>query len=204
MKVYWIGRNRFEKNYAYAEEADNAKYSEFEVCPLCGKRVSLLKWQPPLKILLSSKKLGDIIIGTPAYLIISEKLKDLFEKTKLKGLKTFHKIDKLMYKKEIIDAEYYYVQPERLDVKFKVVEGEFMIKENWEMCKLCNPDDKIYNKIHGLKLADETINNITTDIFVSYSHGDTTFCSEKFVKLCRDNKLTNWESHIVPISEFKI
>lgn len=75
---------------------------------------------------LSSKKLGDFIFGLFGFFIVSANFKENYEKSYLTGIAEFKKIDRLRYKREIIDAEYYGIVPKRVNVRpepIEVVEG---------------------------------------------------------------------------------
>lgn len=202
-QIYWTSNNRFEKGWAHAETENDAKFIGVEVCPRCGRVVSMMKWQRPLKIILSAKKIGDFIFGTLPYPIVSKRFKELYEVSDLRGIKEFRRVDRMRFKKEIIDAEYYYLELERIDVKVKVAQGEFIIEDEISICQLCRPDKRTYIKIKGL-LVEENVNMINKDIFLTYLQGDTVFCNERFMQFCKDNKLKNWDTHITHISQYSI
>lgn len=202
-QIYCLGYNRFGKGWAYLETEDNTKFSGVEECPLCGRAVSMMKWQPPLNVFLSSKKIGDLIFGTLPYPIVSARFKELYEASDLRGIKEFRKVDRIRYKKEIINADYYYIQPERFNVNVAVAKGEHIISEDKYICELCTPTKKVYMALDGLIIGDEA-HTINGDIFLIYTQGDTVFCNERFAQFCKDNKMKNWEKQIIPASEYKL
>lgn len=202
-QVYYLGDNLFQKGWTYAETENDAKFIGVEVCPRCGRAVSMMKWQSPLQIILSAKKTGDFIFGTLPYPIVSARFKDLYEASDLKGIKEFRRIERMRFRNELVNGEYYYLELERIDVKIKVAQGEFIIEDEISICQLCRPDKRTYISAKGLHL-NEKDNEINRDIFLTYMRGDTVFCNEKFVQFCKDNKLKNWDTHITHISQYSI
>lgn len=98
---------------------------------------------------------------------MSANFKENYEKSYLTGIAEFKKIDRLRYKREIIDAEYYGIVPKRVNVRpepIEVVEGD----SKRAICARNNPTEIDYG-IKGLRM---NLNGQekTPDTFLTYTH----------------------------------
>lgn len=79
--------------WACADPLQPKKYSDtIERCPVCNKMITFSIWAPPHYATLSSanpKKWGDVVWGAGLRLLVSERLKNIYEKEGLIGFEGF-------------------------------------------------------------------------------------------------------------------
>lgn len=202
MQYYYLGIRRFEKGYAYSDYENDSviDFNLIEKCPLCGANISGGKHLRPYNVVLSSKKLGDFIFGLFEFFIVSANFKEKYEKSGLTGIKEFRKIDRLRFRKDIIDAEYYEVVPERVNVRPEPIEVDEEDSRRGK-CELCNPRGKIDYGIRGLKMNLNGLDK-TPEVFLTYTRCSSIFCNQNFVDFCFEQKFTNFDTHIESFDEF--
>lgn len=146
---YYHLSSSFARGYAYSmyEKDSVIDYNITNKCPLCGRDVSWAANLPPYNVVLSTHKLGDFIFGLFDYFIVSKRVKELYERSGLTGIKEFRRIDRLRVRKEIIDAEYYGVVPERVNVRPEPIEVKYLCDE--PVCEVCSQKGKMSSTERG-------------------------------------------------------
>lgn len=87
------GGIRFGTKWAYADQVDPVRQGDYDKCPVCGSPVSALRWLPPHRIKLSSakpEKWGDFLWGAGFDLMVSDRLRGIYEAQGLTGITTFY------------------------------------------------------------------------------------------------------------------
>ena len=164
--------NFYNKNFAYCEPTDDATYSHpTPKCPACGSAIGPLHWDEPRKVIFSKPKYGDLVYGLK--FLVSEKFKDLYEKSDLKGILEFIPVEivKVRYLKQL-SAEipkYYNVRLiysfARVDIKKSSISGHIIER----FCSLCEPFGTTKDVIRGIYIDDTNWGN--EDIFHLHEMG---------------------------------
>lgn len=201
MRYFVIGKKVFDKGYAYCEYENDSKLDEakIEKCPRCGAFLSGMPIMPPYRITLSTKKLGDFIFGIWDYFIVSAEFKKQFINSGLTGIKEFYKIDRIRYKKEILDVDYYGIIPQRVDAR--PIPIEQVSEPKLPVCSLCNPFGRIFYGVRGLRMDSNRQESIP-DIFSVYTNGMAVYCNQIFLDFCKTYGFTNFEQHIESFEEY--
>ena len=183
--------NFYNNNFAYCEPTDDASYSHpTPKCPVCGSTVGPLQWDEPRKVIFSKPKYGDLVYGLK--FLVSEKFKNLYENSDLKGIIEFIPVEivKVRYLKQLSTEIpiYYSVRLiysfARVDKNRSYITGH----PDERYCSLCKPFGTTIDVIKGIYI-DET-NWGGEDIFHLHEIGSI-FISQKFVDFCLINELTN-------------
>lgn len=198
MDYFILYNSRFNNtSFAYGEEKDiefktgNAKY-----CEECGNAISMLEWLPPYDINISKKSIGDFIFGTFVGVIVSKRVKMLYEKSSLIGLTNFRRVN-IYYRNKKMDVEYYY--PE-IDLVSVFVDLNLLDIEKKTTCNFCQIGDSVINKINGISFLQH--DNIGKDIFFNIPLGQADiFVSEAFKNFIESNNLTN--TILIEISKYR-
>jgi len=176
---------------------------EGEKCPVCEAPISRLKWLEPHKIRLSNTRYPDRLawwIKDP--MIISERVKSVFEDEQLLGIKEFipvtvTKVARIKANSakppQYFSAEINYSLNVRVDVTRSKIIGQ---KDN-RPCMLCNPFKSTRSQI--IKISLDTSSWQGEDIFKVFSLG--VVFSQKFYNLVQKHNLTNF--NLVPIEEYQ-
>jgi hypothetical protein len=93
------GGMRFGTRWAYGEEVDPVVIGEGDKCPVCGRPVGALRWLPPHRVRLSSakpEKWGDFVWGAGFDVMVSARLKLVYETEHLTGISIFHPAAKIV------------------------------------------------------------------------------------------------------------
>lgn len=197
-------QSNLDTNTAYRREwceawAVNRKNGAYERCPLCGRPVSMLKWEPPRKMRLVGTKYPDRLsewLMEP--LVLSERFIEAYQRAKLSGISTFSEIEVVRKKATAPPAPRYYLaevdysQSVCIDLHRTILYGE---KNDWS-CAVCNPFGSTCSHITHLAL--NTAKWDGTDLFRVYAVG--TVCSQRFYDFVNDFQFTNF--NLVPISEY--
>lgn len=183
---------QYKGKWCDAYEVDEI-LGDTDECPLCGRPVSLRKWEEPRKMRLSNTRYPDrLSYWLTGSFVVSERFKDAYIHANMTGISSFSEITvvKVAHKKEnsppppkYYYAELVYSQSVRLDVKKSIAYGS---KHDWS-CPLCNPDGKTWDKVRHLALHTDKWDG--TDIFKAYAVG--ILCSERFYAFCLENAFTN-------------
>lgn len=185
---------------AWAVDRKNGDYMR---CPLCGRPVSMRKWEKPRKMRLSNTRYPDRLSSwLMEPLVVSEQFMNAYQQESLSGILSFSKIDvvKAAHRKaaSVAPPDYYladlcYSRTVRIDLERTIVHGQ---KYDWS-CELCNPFGSTCDRLDRLDLNTEQWDG--TDIFLVYAVG--TVCSQKFYDFINTNQFTNF--NFVPVSEYK-
>lgn len=122
MQFYVLDKkNRFnDKDYCFGEPIDH-NTGDFEKCENCGLAVSSREWLPPYTIELSKPVYGDIVLGTFVTFLASEKFKNEFEASGLKGICNFQPVTVLKINRRKSENDllpnYYYVSIVRIKLE---------------------------------------------------------------------------------------
>jgi hypothetical protein len=199
----------FDKGWAYGEWEKYCNFSSFDDervdrCPLCKKMIGGKVWFPPYEISLSSKKLGDFIFGLVTYFIVSYNFKNKYEQSGLTGIKEFKKMNRLRFRREIINADYYFVIPERINVRPEPIKKGNYEEYDVDMpyCEVCSKlDGKIYSGDMDLRMNLRGFEK-TPDVFLTYTDSSSVFCTQAFVNFCIDENFSNFERHFVSFENY--
>lgn len=198
----WNSNARYTGNWCDAWEVDR-KNGDYTRCPLCGRPVSMCKWEEPRKMRLSNTRYPDRLSSwLTEPLVISERFMNGYIQAGLSGILSFSKIDvvKVARRKAASTAppDYYlaelcYSKTVRVDPQKTIIHGQ---KYGWS-CAVCNPFGTTCDSLEHLVL--HTADWDGTDIFRVYAVG--TVCSQKFHDFINANQFTNF--NLVPVSEYK-
>ena len=185
----------FDSEFAYCESSDDAKYSSdtYPKCPVCGEAIGSLYWIEPRKVMLSKPKYGDFVSGN--VFLVSEKFKNAYEKTTLKGIKEFIPVEVVKIKRMRKDSPppplYYTIELEysyaRVDRKKSIIKGQ----RDRRYCSLCMPFRSTKDKINGIYIDDTDWDG--EDIFHLHEMGNSVYASQKFIDFCLKNEFTNFK-----------
>lgn len=172
----------------------NPKYdhSKRETCPICGEGLSGSEWIGETVIKVNKKNVPDFLYfygGTNLPFLISERAYNVLIENGIDGISEVKKIDKVILRRDVLDITFYQIFPIRLDCPIDHSQSKLVYGENiYQKCVLCRPMGRIINFIFGFCFKPNT--NIGKDIFITYEMGGAIFLSERFIKVCEDNKLT--------------
>jgi len=166
-------------------------------CEVCGELMGNLSWLPPYKAELEfwGKEAGDVAFRTAEGFLVSHRFKELYEKTDLKGLSGFIKVEIIKIKRhkrkypEII-PDYYYVRVPishaKLDFEASgvVFTGEFI-------CEGCKSGKGIYKLIERVILEEGTWSG--EDIFIARGLWGDFLTTERFKDFYISNSFKNGE-----------
>ncbi|MEA4826010.1 MAG: hypothetical protein VB130_05185 [Clostridium sp.] len=202
MNFYVIVRDRFnDSEYTFGESVDK-KTGDFEKCQVCGSPVSMRKWLPPLKVKLSKPSYGDFVFGTFITCLVSEKFKQQYEISGLKGIKTFEAVEiiKVNGKKttSMQPPQYYNVQFEKSKAKIDELKSKF-VRDGEVECDACRIGGVVCS-FDGIFLEEGTWEG--QDIFFPTGLPGTILVSQRFYDFVRDNSFTNID--FVPAEQYKV
>ena len=208
-----------DKFYATYDILDPYKLSDNPYfCLKCGRQIYAGEWSEPRKIRLSKPLFGDVVVSLSSYLIVSQRFKDLYEKSGLKGIKTFYKLDTVLVsrnaKKQLVPPPYYQIVIEVANATFdskkttclpaSYCENRKNLKvtsNGIKRCHLCNP----YNydcvpdlKGYGIKFLDDNL----LDIFDFSAHRCHINFSQKFIDWALANNISNFKGKIARTEEY--
>ncbi len=176
----------------YAEgEIINPEYdsTQRDFCPMCGQPVSSSKWAGERVVKVNKKNIPDFLYlyGSNMPFVISEKGYRILNENGITGVVKANKIDKIIFKENNMNETFYQLYLERMSyaidhINSNIVYGEERVGEK---CELCSPSGKTIDFICGFRLGMK----IDKDIFNIYEMGDAVLVSERFIQVCKDNKL---------------
>jgi hypothetical protein len=178
----------FDTAYAYGEQKEiEYNTGSAKVCDGCGRFISLLEWLPSYDVTVSKKKLGDFIFGTYAGFIVSEKFKEKFSITNLKGLSNFRAVNLYYRNRQLLEERYYYPD---IVLTNAFVDLRLIEFEEKNLCPVCQMGGSIYNKISGISFLEPE--DIKEDIFFTTALGQADIIvSERFKDFADSNGFTN-------------
>lgn len=182
-------------DWPYTTAVDPA-YGDYLRCPVCGRPVSMRCWLPPWKVNISGNRYPDYI---PFYaghdLIITQKVKDLYVRNALTGIRSFNPLEVVNAKPSC--PQYYEATVDFQEAGIDYRKSKFKSRRTNDRCALCNPKGIFSQNIKSLvfKKGFEP----GSDVFHIYGYGHTLFFSEKFVRVFEgkipDFKFIGTENH---------
>jgi len=78
-----------------AMTADDCRYGNAPCCPICGEFIGMKEWLPPFRVELEQwgSQFGDVVPMTPPDLLVSERFRTLWPKSRLRGLIGFESVE---------------------------------------------------------------------------------------------------------------
>ena len=176
-------------------DAVDPKYGDCLYCPLCNAPITKKQWMHPRKIKLSKPKYPDYIsYWAGDGIIVSERFKEAYEKSGLKGITLFSPVEvvKVSRIKENSPKppNYYDAMP---TISFaKVDDSKSIIKGRRQehKCSLCNPRGKTTDLIRSITLDWSGWRG--EDVFRLHELGKTYFATQHFVDFCQQNEFENF------------
>lgn len=171
-------------------------FSLIERCPICGTPVSGGKWVEPKKVVLSGKKAPDFLLCIPpdVHYLLSERAMEAVRSYGITGIIKAEKIQDVAYKRHgTLKAPDYYqltIERSRVTINHQVSIIQYMMSHSTRTCPLCRQVPALYDSIGKLQLNLEQYEGY--DIFHIYELGNCVFLSQKFVDMCKQEKLTGF------------
>lgn len=198
MRYYVVSNNLFDDSqFAYGEHKEvNYNTGCATYCKECGNPTSMLEWLPPYEITVSKKKLGDFIFGSYIGFVISGMLREKLEKTNLKGISDYKKVD-LFYRSKSLANEYYYPKISLINAFIDIKRIRF---EEKNLCRVCQKGSSILSEIDGIMFVN--LAEINVDVFFTTAIGQSTIIvSQNFKDFIEMNTFTNLE--LIEASNYK-
>jgi hypothetical protein len=194
MKYYIVLDSTFgDFKYANVEKykiVNISKHPKYR-CLTCGKANSFLEWLPPYILKASKKKLADFLYGVDPF-IVTEDVKNKYEKSDLTGLTNFRKVD-VYYRSKPIDVQYYLpdIAYEQYLVDINNLTQEEKDFDLKEICPSCQRyrGNAWYKRINGIKFIHPE--KIDKDIFCLPLTADI-IVSERFKEFSEEHGLSNF------------
>jgi len=182
-----------DDKFACCESSEDVQYlSDYPRCPKCGAGIGYSYLAEPRKVILSRPKYGDFTSGIE--LLVSERVKEAYEKSDLKGIKRFIPVEvckvRHIRKDPPLPPKYYSLELgysfARVDLEKSVIIGKHVDR----FCELCNPTSSTKDKIDGIYIDDSNWGG--EDIFHLHEMGSCIYVSQRFVDFCLVNEFTNF------------
>lgn len=194
MKYYKIDPDLFGAEWAYGEVYSQCIRYDPSVrpvtCPLCGRDIEGSRWVGEYNVMVSRKKLGDVIYGVPDLLLVSERFVALCKQNHIRGITQFTEVS-LFYRGKKLDTRYF-----QATIGYSMKKLAFAKEQNRKRmsdkslpkCSLCMKS--------GNGAKDDWKQRYCTgepdaDIFKIYEKKGRFFCDQVFVDFCKENKITN-------------
>ena len=164
-------------------------------CPFCGRRVTGGRWIHPKNIRLTKKAEPDILPGDGinGYFLVSENFMQKYKESGLTGILSFDKIDEVNPSRKggVVKNNYYSVEIARsmIAINLEKCDISFGNIDESKICPQCNPAGATMDFIR--KLAFNMENDEGYDIFRIYGMGEAVFFSERFIRFCEEEKISN-------------
>jgi len=216
MQYYTLEYTLFDRFYALYDPIEPLNRSEDDsfLCPECGYILVWTKWVEPRGVRLSKPLFGDVVFDSDD-MLVSQRFKDLYEESDLKGITAFHKLDKVLVsrntKKQLEPPTYYYIEvavanaifdPEKTTaLPLGRNKKNYDIREGVKRCRLCHPynyDTMAHIKGFGIKYLDDNL----LDIFAIYPRAKEKHFSQKFVDWALENNITNFKGKIIRTEDY--
>lgn len=191
----------FGKKWAYIEDAKIINTGEPELCPVCGKPVSMLDWLPPHEIMLSTvklQKLGDFLWGSIFPFLISDKVKQLIAENDIKGIKVHNKpvtIANHDYQQNKVFPKTYY----KVKVEWNGANRDDRLSGasySRDVCPYCR-SGSIGEKMTSIVLDELSWNGL--DVFEARGIPGLVIVTDRFNDLLAKHKILNYRA--VPIQD---
>ena len=172
-------------------------YDRFDSCPLCGERVSGAYWMPPREVILTKRKVPDFLytLDSEAPFVISHKALTAIQNAGLTGIINVEEVEIVRFqrksKKEDVIPRYYHIElaRSRITINHEKSIISYGRSSRNHTCPLCRQVDATYDFTRHLAFNVDAYEGY--DIFHIYELGGTTFVSQRFLDVCRENGLTN-------------
>ena len=186
MNYYRIKPEFTSPSRAYAERKGDYLNCGKECCPLCGKAVC--DADRDYKYELSSGEVGDFLFS-PIDILVSERVKTLYEKSSLGGIESFTECEVL---RRGVLTETKFFTPR---VKFSQKKVEFARLQNEKRkqdkalpkCSLCTSSEKNDREGGNIYFGEEA----EYDIFRIYERPHEIFISRRFLDFCEEIGFSN-------------
>jgi hypothetical protein len=220
MQFYTLDFETFDRFYAMFDPIAPITLGNGPIkCPKCDRPIFVGYWVEPRCVKLSKPLFGDIVIDVVEGLLVSQRFKDLYEKSSLKGIKAFYLLDKVTVsrnaKKQLIPPTYYFIELEWAtnavyDPQKTVCFSSDSLKNKKNLkitpdgitrCSLCNPYNYgclSYMRGYGIEFLDDN----PLDIFHLYARAGSINFSQKFVDWALANNITNFKGKIQRTEEY--
>jgi hypothetical protein len=192
---------------AYVEKIEPVNITNALRCPKCNEVISSLRWVKPFSVKLSKPTYGDFVYGGVHPFLVSQRFKDAYEKSDLKGILQFEKVDYVKVSRlrdtSNLPPNYYYVtiviSEAKVDHNKSLLYGP---QGSQALCDVCNPSyPKKAPSDQVLKLELQMDLWKGEDIFRTYETTIPIFITTKFVDFCLQHSFTNFQ--YVPLSEYR-
>lgn len=201
MQFYVLDRrNRFtDREFAYGEEI-TSETGDWERCPSCDAAVSSRRVLPPHEVTLSKTQYGDFVLGTFETFLVSERVRDLYLQSGLKGITNFEAVEvkKVVHKRKTSPnpPNYYLAYIGRDPARIDQVHSN-IVYEDVPTCHVCFQG--IIRSFDGVYLVPDTWGG--SDIFFPVGLSGTILVSQRFCNFVQDNHFTNVQ--LVPADAYQ-
>lgn len=171
-----------------------------ERCPRCHSNLQGKYWVHPRVLHISNLRYADFLFTTP-YPAVSERFKELYEASNLRGILLFDPIEEYHVRKNAKPApRYYTIQTIRSNILVDCEHSNIVWMEPHEhSCPLCDPLGRRISEARTIVLTEE--NNTGEDIFRLYQTGKALYVSERFVDFAKKNAISN--IGLIPLNDMK-
>lgn len=198
----WDPNAQYKGTWCDAWSVDR-KNGTYEKCPLCGRPVSMLKWEEPRKMRLSNTRYPDRLSSwLTEPLVVSERFMNAYWQEKLSGVLSFSEIEvvKVSHRKASSSkppryflADLCFSKSIRINLDQTMIHGQ---KHDWS-CALCNPFGSTCDSLERLVLDTDQWDGV--DIFQVYAVG--VVCSQRFYDFIDKHGFTNF--NLVQIEKYR-
>src|SRR5829696_1233741 len=94
-------KGRHEAARTDAVVADGYRFGDAPECPACGGAVGMRAWLPPFQVWIETlgSAFGDFAFGGAGWFLVSERAKELYERSGLTGLSGFEEAEVVKVKR---------------------------------------------------------------------------------------------------------
>lgn len=204
MKFYILNRVKTSELKTYTDyiEVEPINLGEAPKCDVCGQYIGSLAWLPPFRVQIETfGDFGDIVLGPSIDLLISDRLKDLFESNQLIGFLGFEPVEVVRvktHKREVKKPPtYFHVNIMHSNAEIDLVQSNFVRKEQSPICPTCNWGG-IVKRAKQIILKPQTWSG--EDVFIAKGLYGMIITSERFYDLFMQNGLTG--AVLTPAEEY--
>jgi len=171
---------------------EDFKTGEAPRCPVCGRATGLRSWEPPYLVEMEfwGKYHGDIAFGTGDEFLVSERFKEIYQKTGLKGLYGFYPVEifKVKPKRMAADIPNYYLAKIKYGSASVDIEASGFEYDNYGYCNVCK-EGGLLKRGRKVVIIQETW--IGDDIFNPKGLSGTIIATQRFKDFCDSKSLKN-------------
>lgn len=194
----------------YAEAAPipvEYDYNRFISCPECGRRISGAYWVQPREVVLTKRKTPDFLYNCcdNAPILLSENALTKIVSAGFSGILRAVEIENVRFQRktkfQTIPPKYYHIELVRSRITVdhsnsKIRYGDIPYEYT---CPLCQQIPFTFDAFNCLSLNLDAYEGY--DIFQIYELGNAVFLSERLVRFCRAEKMTNL--NCVPTQKYR-